>query len=119
MPGGGRSNGWKIQQHRCQSLAGSAPQPSGCTHPALQVYLEQGAAGQSASPQLGAGAAEEPAQAGVPLSTWEEVARLLGRKHDRIDPMQGLPLLPGEVRPCQPCSQALPPGQVAGRLIQQ
>ena len=76
----------------------SMPRPSGRTHPALQVYLE-GAAGQSASVQLGTGAAEEPAEAGVPLSTWEEVARLLGRKHDRIDPMQGLPLLPGEVRP--------------------
>lgn len=28
---------------------------------------------------------------------WQQVASLLGRKHDRIDPVQALPLLPTQV----------------------
>lgn len=28
---------------------------------------------------------------------WHQVASLLGRKHDRVDPVQALPLLPSEV----------------------
>ncbi len=79
------------------------------------MYLEQGAAGQSDPSLLGTGAAEEPAQAGIPLSTWEEVARLLGRKHDRIDPMQGLPLLPGEVRPASHAIKHRPQASPQGK----
>ena len=29
---------------------------------------------------------------------WQQVASLLGRKHDRIDPVQALPILPTQVR---------------------
>ncbi len=41
------------------------------------MYLEQGAAGRNASPQLGMSAADEQAQAGVHLSTWQEIVHLL------------------------------------------
>ncbi len=39
-------------------------------------------------------------------SNWEEVARLLSRKHGRIDSLHALSLLPGQVRPLLCCSAA-------------
>ena len=55
-----------------------------------QVYLQQGQ-----SP--GAGAAGE--EAGLNSERWTEIAKLLSRKHDRIDPLHALSLLPDGVRP--------------------
>lgn len=39
---------------------------------------------------------------------WQQVASLLGRKHDRIDPVLALPLLPPQVRHMLPvlCSSS-------------
>ncbi len=39
-------------------------------------------------------------------SNWEEVARLLSRKHGRIDSLHALSLLPGQVGPLLGCSGA-------------
>ena len=53
----------------------------------MQVYLER------------QGGAQDRAQQGrAPNSSnWEAVARLLSRKHDRINPQHALNLLPGQV----------------------
>ena len=55
-----------------------------------QVYLER--QGDDGSP---GGSAPDS-------SNWEEVARLLSRKHGRIDSLHALNLLPGQVAPVLP-----------------
>ena len=55
----------------------------------MQVYLERKDSDPHSSQQ---GAAPDS-------SNWEEVARLLGRKQDRIEPLHALQLVPGEVTP--------------------
>lgn len=64
-----------------------------------QVYLE----GDQASHKEPSGGQQQPNSA-----AWGEVARLLSRKHDRIDPLQALSLLPEQVLPlcCCGCSLA-------------
>ena len=54
----------------------------------MQVYLER----QDARPGAGGQRGRAPGS-----SNWEAVARLLSRKHDRIDSLHALDLLPGEV----------------------
>ena len=55
----------------------------------LQALLEQSEAAPSAAQGV------EDASAGD--VGWQGVAQLLGRKHDRVDPVQALPLLPLQV----------------------
>ncbi len=52
-------------------------------------------------------------------SNWEAVARLLSRKHDRIDSLHALDLLPGEVRPYAvwACILASVPGLVTACVM--
>ena len=52
-----------------------------------QVYLQQG---------QGSGAGDEAAE--LNSERWTEIAKLLSRKHDRIDPLHALSLLPDGVR---------------------
>ncbi len=55
----------------------------------LQVYLHQG-------PGSGPSAADDRAE--LDSERWTEIAKLLSRKHDRIDPLHALSLLPDGVR---------------------
>jgi hypothetical protein len=60
----------------------------------VQVYLQQGR-------QLGrngAGGGFEGEEAGLQSGRWTDIAKLLSRKHDRIDPLHALSLLPDGVR---------------------
>ena len=63
-----------------------------CVRVWLQALLEQGEAGPSGQAPAGEG----PDEAGGPAG-WREVAHLLASKHDRIDSVQALPLLPLQV----------------------
>ena len=54
-----------------------------------QVYLQQG---------HGAGTGAAGDQTGLDSERWTEIAELLSRKHDRIDPLHALSLLPDGVR---------------------
>ena len=64
------------------------PYTQGCGRPSAQVYLER----QDARPDGSAGSGRAPDSA-----NWAAVARLLSRKHDRIDSLHALDLLPGQV----------------------
>ncbi len=59
----------------------------------LQALLQQDEAGFSEA----AGQTEDGQKASQISARWQEVAQLLGRKHDRIDSVQALPLLPLQV----------------------
>ena len=59
----------------------------------LQALLQQAEAGFSEA----AGKKEDGQKASQMSARWQEVAQLLGRKHDRIDSVQALPLLPLQV----------------------
>ena len=66
----------------------------------VQVYLEKDKAEQKKGT-----APVQPSSGG-----WGEVARLLSRKHDRIDPLQALSLLPDQARPfCPALKSAMEP----------
>ena len=49
---------------------------------------------QQAEPSDGIPATQPEHQAAAAGGSWHHIAQLLGRKHDRIDPVQALPLLP-------------------------
>ena len=53
------------------------------------MYLQQGQG-------PGTGAADDRAE--LDSERWTEIAKLLSRKHDRIDPLHALSLLPDGVR---------------------
>ena len=57
----------------------------GCVCSAAQVYLER------------QGDGDAPGGSAPDSSNWEEVARLLSRKHGRIESLHALNLLPGQV----------------------
>ena len=59
----------------------------------LQALLQQDEAGFSEA----GGQSEDGQKASQMSARWQEVAQLLGRKHDRIDSVQALPLLPLQV----------------------
>lgn len=64
-----------------------------CLCLSLQALLEQ----SEASPSDAAEHSGSGVEAAAVSPGWQEVAQLLGRKHDRIDPVQALPLLPLQV----------------------
>ena len=58
------------------------------------MYLQQGKGGEKGG--VGAVAAED--DVGLQSGRWTDIAKLLSRKHDRIDPLHALSLLPDGVR---------------------
>ena len=65
----------------------------------MQVYLQQG----REQGTNGAAAAAAGEEAGLQSGRWTDIAKLLSRKHDRIDPLHALSLLPDGVRDSLAC----------------